>query len=123
MPPLPDQIQQRPGHPHVKGYIDLLFEHDGLLYVADWKSDTLSDWAPKAVSEHVERNYRLQSRLYALAVLKMIGVEQEGGYESSFGGVLYCFLRGMPDGGIHFDRPGWSETQAFHHELIRQERL
>jgi hypothetical protein len=60
----------------------------------------------------VRTHYELQSRLYALALIKMLGAEAE----QRFGGVAYLFLRGRSaDGGpaIHFERPALATLDAF----------
>jgi exodeoxyribonuclease V beta subunit len=111
---------------YVKGYVDLIFEVDGLVYLADWKSDVLVDWDAVALSRHVEEHYRLQARLYALALVKMLGVHEAAGYERRMGGLLYCFLRGMrPDGegteGVYFERPSWAQILAWEEDLVRSE--
>jgi exodeoxyribonuclease V beta subunit len=111
---------------YVKGFVDLIFEVDGLVYLADWKSDVLPDWSAAAVSRHVEEHYRLQARLYALALVKMLGVHDAAGYERRMGGLLYCFLRGMrPDGegteGIHFERPSWRQILGWEEDLAQRE--
>ena len=110
----------------LSGFVDLLFEHEGLTYFLDWKSDVLPRWTPEALKAHVTRNYALQARLYALALVKMLGVHDEAGYEKRFGGFLYCFLRGMRSpgtgiDGIHAQRPAWKEILAWEEELIRRD--
>src|SRR5204862_7964825 len=97
----------------VRGYIDYLFEHDGLLYVCDWKGDWLPTWDEARMAEHCQANYAIQAQLYTLAALRLLGVEDQRGYQARFGGVLYCFLRGMrpdaPGAGVRFQRPAWTE--------------
>ncbi len=88
----------------VKGFIDVVFEHDGLAYVLDWKSDLLPDYRRAALGRHVDASYDTQAGLYALALTKMLGGEER------FGGVVYCFLRGLRDEagvdeGVWFERP------------------
>lgn len=112
----------------VRGFVDLVFEHEGLTYFLDWKSDSLPRWDPALLAAHVERNYRLQAKLYGLALVKMLGVHDRSGYEKRFGGFLYCFLRGMraPGSGvegIHAERPDWTAIAAWEEELLRPEFL
>jgi exodeoxyribonuclease V beta subunit len=114
----------------VKGYIDLLFGHDGRFYVCDWKGDWLPDWQAATVTAHCRDNYTVQAQLYTLATLRLIGVGAGAGgdaaredYERRFGGVLYCFLRGMrPDGdgtaGIFFQRPSFAEVAAWERAML-----
>lgn len=112
----------------IKGFVDLVFEHEGPTYFLDWKSDSLPRWEPDFLAAHVERNYRLQAKLYALALIKMLGVHDRAGYEKKFGGFLYCFLRGMraPGSGvegIHAERPDWTAIAAWEEELMRPDFL
>jgi exodeoxyribonuclease V beta subunit len=106
----------------VKGFVDLLFEHDGRAYVCDWKGDWLAGWEAATVAAHSLRNYETQARLYTVAALRLLGIADQAAHERRFGGVLYCYLRGMrpddPAAGIHFHRPGWDEVQAWHREML-----
>ncbi len=106
----------------VRGFVDLVFQHDGLAYFADWKSDRLPAWHEDRLREHVERHYADQATLYTLALVKMLGVRGEADYEARFGGLVYCFLRGMRgdgDGrdGVHFARPPFATVLAWEQEL------
>ncbi len=107
----------------VKGYVDLVFEADGLVYFGDWKSDVLSAYDGAALGEHVRAHYRLQAHLYAMALVKMLGTRNVADYEARFGGMLYCFVRGMtpavPGSGASFARPTWDELRAFEEALAR----
>ncbi len=95
----------------LRGYIDLMFEWQGRWYVADYKSNTLPAYEPKAVNEAVQRNhYVLQGQLYAAAAHRYLK-QRVPGYEpeTHWGGALFLFLRGMrgPEGAgssIFFDR-------------------
>jgi exodeoxyribonuclease V beta subunit len=97
----------------VKGFVDLVFEHEGLVYFCDFKTETLSEpeWSAAATARHVARSFPLQPKLYRLAAIKMLKIETEEQYRSRFGGVVFCFLRGMPENGIHFERPSWSRRE------------
>jgi exodeoxyribonuclease V beta subunit len=110
----------------IRGYMDLVFRHDGRGYVADWKTNRLPDYAPAPLRELVARDYDLQRKIYALALSKMLGVTTAAEHEARFGGVLFLFLRGLraPLGssegaapGVVFDRPGFDELQAYEREL------
>jgi exodeoxyribonuclease V beta subunit len=100
----------------VKGYVDVIFEHAGRTYFGDWKSDLLPDWAPAAVAAHVTAGYELQRRLYALALVKMLGIADAAAYEARFGGTVYVFVRGLPRA-IDVMRPSWAELGAWEAEL------
>ena len=81
---------------YVKGFVDLLFEHEGRVYFGDWKTDRLPSWDEAVVEAHVAKNYALQEQLYALALVRMLGIASEADYEARFGGTLYLFVRGLP---------------------------
>ncbi|MDV7104735.1 exodeoxyribonuclease V subunit beta [Vibrio sp. TH_r3] len=103
----------------LKGFIDLVFEHQGKYYVLDWKSNHLGDdpqqYTADALEQAmIEHRYDFQYQIYALALHRFLRnrvVNYQ--YETHFGGVYYLFLRGI-DGtqnqnksanGIFFNRP------------------
>jgi exodeoxyribonuclease V beta subunit len=105
---------------YLKGFIDLVFEHDGRYYVVDWKSNHLGyapgDYAPAALqAAMLEHGYHLQYLLYALAVDRPLRHRVPGyRHATHFGGVHYLFVRGVrPDwinadgtpAGVFHDRP------------------
>ena len=100
----------------VTGVIDLVFEHAGRYYVADYKSNLLGkrfdDYAPEAlVGAMSARRYDLQYLLYTLALHRYLGMRLPGyDYARHLGGVFYLFLRGMrpdtgPGRGVFFTQP------------------
>jgi len=103
----------------VKGYVDFIFEHEGRAYFGDWKSDLLPDFSPEAVRAHVAANYELQRRLYALALVKMLGIVDAADYEARFGGTVYVFLRALPEG-LEIGRPTFDEITLWERELAAQ---
>lgn len=114
------RIRQSEGY--VKGFIDFLFQHEGRLYFADWKSDGLRSWGRSLLEAHVRTSYPRQLQLYSLALVRMLGVRDEADFEARFGGVLYVFLRatGLGDGeGLHHWRPDWSQIQTWERDLTR----
>ena len=100
----------------VKGFIDVVFEHAGRVYVLDWKSDALPSYAPEKVDSHVRDHYLLQAELYTLAVVRLLKLEQEADYERRFGGAAYAFLRALDPGAVGrgqwFWRPSFNEVEA-----------
>jgi exodeoxyribonuclease V beta subunit len=119
-PPIGDDPGSPPpfAHGYVRGSLDLAFEHDGLTYFADWKSDSLASYAPDALARHVAAHYMDQAKLYALAVVRLLGVRSREDHEARFGGLLYCFLRGFGEtGGLWSARPGWDEIVAWDESL------
>jgi exodeoxyribonuclease V beta subunit len=106
----------------VKGFMDFLFEYQGRIYVCDWKGDALPAWDADSVRGHCERNYEIQARLYALAVLRMAGIDSPDQFDERFGGVLYCFLRGRRSDdetrGLHFRRPDWATVLDWQRSML-----
>jgi exodeoxyribonuclease V beta subunit len=104
---------------YVKGYVDAVFEHEGRTYLIDWKTDRLPSWEAAAVEAHVAANYALQERLYALALLRALGVHDEATHEQRFGGTLYVFLRGLagPGSPVRARRPAFAELVAWEDQL------
>ncbi|MGA9725455.1 MAG: UvrD-helicase domain-containing protein [Candidatus Binatus sp.] len=114
------------GRGYVKGFIDLVFRQDKLMYFADWKGDLLPSYEPVAVAQHVERHYQLQARIYSLGVVRLLAINSERDYDSRFGGLLYVFLRGVsPTGngksGFYFARPSWNEIVTYESDLLDRE--
>jgi exodeoxyribonuclease V beta subunit len=106
----------------VKGFIDYLFEYQDRIYLCDWKGDWLPSWESDRLRAHCENNYEIQARLYALAVLRLAGLNDRAAFERRFGGVLYCFLRGMRPGdneaGTYFRRPEWPTVLDWQTEML-----
>ena len=107
LPLLPDRLNGM-----LKGFIDLLFEHDGRYYVADYKSNWLGAdacaYTVEAVRDSVLRErYDLQYAIYTLALHRQLRARlPDYDYERHMGGVLYLYLRGV-DGaghGVHAER-------------------
>ncbi len=88
-----DQIEaQRRGL--LNGFIDLLFEYEGLLYILDWKTNTLDDYAPAGLEQAMQAaDYKLQYRIYGLAVMRWL--EKRGQDPDLLGGAYYLFARGL----------------------------
>ncbi|UUM30001.1 exodeoxyribonuclease V subunit beta [Vibrio japonicus] len=98
----------------LKGFIDLVFEHNGQYYVLDWKSNYLGDDVAHyhgdalkaAMADH---RYDLQYQIYALALHRFLRSRLPNyDYQKHFGGVYYLFLRGMDgqsDNGIFSAKP------------------
>jgi exodeoxyribonuclease V beta subunit len=86
---------------YLKGFIDLIFEHQGRFYILDWKSNHLGfatadyDAGPGA-NAMAEHGYHLQYLLYAVALDRYLQRRIPGyRYETHFGGVVYLFVRGV----------------------------
>ncbi|HQR03216.1 MAG: exodeoxyribonuclease V subunit beta [Proteobacteria bacterium] len=91
---------------YLKGYIDLAFEHEGRLWLLDYKSNWLgshvADYAAGSVAAAMSgENYDLQALLYTVALHRLSALRRPGyAYETHMGGALYLFLRGLPDDGV-----------------------
>ena len=96
-----------------KGFIDLVFEHEGRYFVVDYKSNWLGAeagaYTRAAMEEAVlAKRYDLQYVLYSLAVHRLLKARlPDYSYERHFGGAVYLFLRGCdPAGhGVFVERP------------------
>ena len=88
-------------HGFMKGFIDLVFEHEGRWYVVDYKTNFLgpsrSDYAGHRLTAMMHHHhYTLQSLIYSVAVHRYLGNRLAGyDFESHFGGIFYLFVRGM----------------------------
>ena len=97
----------------LKGFIDLVVEHEGRFYVLDWKSNHLgaddAAYTEAAMFEAVlEKRYDVQYCLYLLALHRLLEARlPDYDIERHLGGALYVFLRGTraPSRGVHAERP------------------
>jgi exodeoxyribonuclease V beta subunit len=125
-PPLSDAAQGKLviQRGFIKGFVDLVVEHHGLVYFADWKSDILVSYRPETVEEHVALHYKIQIQLYVMSIVKALGVHSESEYKARFGGLVYVFLRGLVQSsdqkqGVYFRRPSWSQVLSFEKDIKR----
>ena len=110
---------------YIKGFIDLIFIHDGIYYIADWKTNYLGnkkeDYTETAVKQAMdEHNYLLQMKLYLTALARIISVREDitlSEAAGKIGGCYYFFLRGMDSentgSGVYFSAPDLEEIKAF----------
>ncbi|WP_273704133.1 PD-(D/E)XK nuclease family protein, partial [Candidatus Accumulibacter vicinus] len=97
----------------LKGFMDLVFEHQGRYYVADYKSNWLGPddaaYTPAAMGAAIlHARYELQYVLYLLALHRLLQARlPDYDYERHVGGAVYVFLRGVhaPSQGLHCERP------------------
>jgi exodeoxyribonuclease V beta subunit len=94
----------------LKGFIDLVFEHEGRFFVLDWKSNHLGDTParygqPEMAAAMRDQGYHLQSLLYLVALDRYLR-RRIAGYDPGrhLGGAVYLFVRGV--------RPGWHDDQG-----------
>lgn len=85
---------------YLAGSMDYVFEHDGLYWVVDWKSNYISsrleDYSKKGVEALMTHsNYWLQGFIYLSALRSFVGDPEK------IGGAQFLFLRGIrEDGGF-----------------------
>jgi len=99
------------------GSMDVLFRTGGKAYVLDWKTNRLPGYDPASLDQAVRDHYWLQVQIYASTACRFLGITDEAHYGDAFGGVVYVFLRGLPEGGLWTCRPSWAELQAWEAEL------
>lgn len=113
---------------HLRGFIDLVFRHDGRFHLVDYKSNqlgpTFDRYAPGILDAVMpEHDYTLQYHLYTLALHRFLSTRLPGySYAEHFGGVHYLFVRGMspqaPIGqGVFHDRPPEALVEALSQAL------
>ncbi|WP_430462237.1 exodeoxyribonuclease V subunit beta [Thalassolituus sp. LLYu03] len=115
---------------YLKGFIDLIFCHDGRYYVADYKSNhlgfTLADYAPASLQNAMlDHSYDLQAWIYTLALDQLLKHRlPDYQPQQHLGGVYYFFLRGMHLGKgaplFSLTAPGAAQGDLFnsvHYEL------
>ena len=92
----------------LKGFIDLVFEHEGRWFVLDWKSNhlgrTARDYGQPAMQTAMHAHgYTLQALLYCVALDRLLRLRLPD-YDPAqhLGGAVYLFVRGL--------RPGWRDA-------------
>jgi exodeoxyribonuclease V beta subunit len=86
---------------YLKGFIDLMFQHEGCYYLVDWKSNFLGSTKECYLEENLkscmeENKYFIQAELYGRALKAYLNRLGKG--EESYGGIFYVFLRGVEEG-------------------------
>ena len=132
VPPLRclERLQFSPVEGYLKGFIDLLFQFEGRYYLLDWKSNHLGsgleDYRRQELLKVMDEGYYfIQYHLYALVLHQWLALRiPDYRYEDHFGGVYYCFVRGMdpsagPEYGIFYDRPPLELLDMLKDSLIR----
>jgi len=108
---------------YMRGFIDIVFEHDGRYYLADYKSNwlgaTVDAYQHDALVKVMGREaYYLQYLVYCVALHRYLQLRVRGySYEAHFGGVRYLFVRGMrPQSGVtrgvYADKPAFGVIEA-----------
>jgi exodeoxyribonuclease V beta subunit len=103
----------------VKGFIDMIVEHEGRFWIVDWKSNHLgltpADYDERALDAAMASHaYHLQALFYVVALHRYLRVRlRDYSFERHIGGYLYLFVRGVrPDwrdgerpAGVHVGKP------------------
>ena len=124
------RLQFLPLQGYLKGYIDLVFRHEGRWFVVDYKTnhlgDRLGDYSADRLPGALARShYTLQYHLYTVATHRYLTRRvPDYDYDRDFGGVLYLFLKGMTpragsDSGVFFEKPPSARVLALSEALER----
>jgi exodeoxyribonuclease V beta subunit len=103
---------------YLTGFIDLVCEYNGLYYVMDYKTNSLTDYANESLIQAMQaHNYGLQYWIYSLVLhLYLHKRKSNYSYDLHFGGVRYLFVRGMQPGlpmsGVYQARPDLKRIEA-----------
>ncbi|CCB90824.1 Exodeoxyribonuclease V beta chain [Waddlia chondrophila 2032/99] len=97
---------------YMKGFIDLMFAHEGKFYLLDWKSNWLGtsseiyreDVLVDSMNHH---DYFKQAEIYTEALKKYLEISHKKPFQEIFGGVYYIYLRGLPKYGVKFIPPSF----------------
>lgn len=115
------ELQHNTVNGMLKGFIDLVAEHNGQYYVVDWKSNALgnNDAAYTEAAMHAavaQHRYDLQYCLYLLALHRLLKARLKGYcYDTHVGGAIYVFLRGTehPESqGLYQRKPPFALIEA-----------
>jgi exodeoxyribonuclease V, beta subunit len=105
----------------LRGFMDLVFYHNGQYYLLDYKSNFLGVEPQNYIGKSLEQamlanHYDWQYLFYTLALHRYLQQRDANyDYKTHFGGVFYCFLRGMNgenQHGVFFDKPDYALIQA-----------
>ncbi|ASP39322.1 exodeoxyribonuclease V subunit beta [Bacterioplanes sanyensis] len=104
----------------VKGFIDLVFEHQQRFYVLDYKSNVLGEQdldynLVNMANMILNKRYDLQFVLYVLALHRLLKVRlPDYDYQRHMGGAVYFFLRGVqaPGHGVFAHKPEQSLIES-----------
>lgn len=86
---------------YMKGFIDLVFEHEGLYYIVDYKSNRLAETPTEYTFSRMqqavaESHYYLQYLIYAVALHRYLSLRiPDYTWDTHIGGIYYLFIRGM----------------------------
>lgn len=103
-PTLPDRAL----HGMLKGFADLVFEHEGRYWVLDYKSNALGTgdaaYTKRAMEEGMAgHRYDIQGAIYMLALHRLLKSRLGDNYDPAeqLGGAVFLFLRGIANTSTH----------------------
>ena len=95
-------LPERELHGMLKGFTDLIFEHEGRYWVLDYKSNALGGgdaaYHANALAQGMaEHRYDIQGALYMLALHRLLKSRMGDEYDPQehLGGAIFLFLRGI----------------------------
>jgi exodeoxyribonuclease V beta subunit len=95
-------LPERQLHGMLKGFVDLVFEHEGRYWVLDYKSNALgagdAAYHPQAlVAGMAAHRYDIQGAIYMLALHRLLRSRLGAQYDPArqLGGAIFFFLRGI----------------------------
>ncbi|WP_296948792.1 exodeoxyribonuclease V subunit beta [uncultured Massilia sp.] len=95
-------------HGMLKGFMDLVFEHEGRYWVLDYKSNALgpgdASYTRAAMAAGMAAHrYDIQGALYLLALHRLLRARLGAGYDPArqLGGAVFLFLRGIANPATH----------------------
>ncbi len=99
-------LPERSLHGMLKGFADLVFEHEGRYWVLDYKSNALgagdAAYTQAAMSAAIaEHRYDIQGAIYMLALHRLLRSRLGEHYDPArqLGGAVFLFLRGIANRG------------------------
>lgn len=115
-----ENVQYKEGF--LYGYIDMIFRYENKYYIIDWKSNICTTFSGQDFIKNVENEYKLQYRLYTIALLRFLRNNlRDFDYDKHFGGVYYIYLRGKTSNsfdGVFYDRKESDPTVSYENNLL-----
>ena len=105
----------------MKGFIDMVIEHQGQYFIIDWKSNYLGEDTEAYYHSHLQtalldKRYDMQYILYILALHRLLKLRlPHYDYEQHIGGAIYAYLRGYQNTttqGLIMDKPSLHLIEA-----------
>ena len=101
-------LPERELHGMLKGFADLVFEHEGRYWVLDYKSNALGNadaaYTRRAMEEGMAAHrYDIQGAIYMLALHRLLKSRLGASYDPAqqLGGAIFLFLRGIANTTTH----------------------